>query len=93
MFFGNGKARKPVKMTEIRKSKIQLLIKVGYNLPVKKFSDLNSDVYSTRLESYIYPESYSEFYFSGFGVDYMIYVAPQPWGVNVGVKVRKFFYR
>ena len=33
-------------MTEIGKSKIQVLIKVGYNLSEKKFSDLNSDVFS-----------------------------------------------
>ena len=52
-FLGNGKARKPVKMTEIGKSKIQVLIKVGYNLPVKKISDLNSNVYSPRLWCYI----------------------------------------
>ena len=32
LFLGNGKAQKPVKMTEIGKSKIQVLIKVGYNL-------------------------------------------------------------
>ena len=33
LFLRNGKAQKPVKMTEIEKSKIQVLIKVGYNLP------------------------------------------------------------
>ena len=32
-------------MTEIGKSKIQVLIKVGYNLPDLKFSDLNSHVF------------------------------------------------
>ena len=49
-FLGNAEARKPVKMAEIGKSKIQVLIKVGYNLPVKKFSDLKSNVYSPWLE-------------------------------------------
>ena len=32
-------------MTDIGKSKIQVLIKVGYNLPDLKFSDLNSHVF------------------------------------------------
>ena len=28
-----------------------------------------------------------------FQTTYDLYLAPQPWGVNVGVKVRNFFYR
>ena len=50
LFLGNGKNQKPVKMTDIGKSKIQVLIKVGYYLSVAKFSDLNSHVFSPRLE-------------------------------------------
>ena len=50
LFLGNGKNQKPVKMTDIRKSKIQVLMKPGYYLSVAKLSDLNSDVFSPRLE-------------------------------------------
>ena len=42
-----------MKMTEIEKTKIQVLIKVEYNLSDLKFSDLNSDDFSPRLECYI----------------------------------------
>ena len=40
---GNWRAQKPVKMTEIEKNKIQVLIKVRYNLSDHKVSDLNSN--------------------------------------------------
>ena len=42
LVIGNGGAKKLVKMTEIEKSKIQVLIKVGYNLSDLKVSYLNS---------------------------------------------------
>ena len=45
-----GKAQKPVKMTEIGKSKIQVLIKVGYNLSDLKVSYPHSYVNPPRLE-------------------------------------------
>ena len=59
LFLGNGKAQKPVKMAEIRKIKIQVLIKVRCNLPDQKFSDSKSHVFSSRLECYIYGLYYS----------------------------------
>ena len=36
---GNGQGEKPVKITEIEKSKIRLSIKTGYKLSTVKFSD------------------------------------------------------
>ena len=41
-------------MTEIGKSKIQVLIKVGYTLSALKFSDLKSHVYLSGLDCYLY---------------------------------------
>ena len=46
LFIGNGKAQKLFKMTEIGKSKIHVLINVGYYLSDLKVSDLNSYVFS-----------------------------------------------
>ena len=46
----NGIVLKPVKTTEIVKSKIQVLLKVGYNLSDLKVSDLNSNSYFSGLE-------------------------------------------
>ena len=48
----NGRAQKPVKMTEIEKSKIQVPIEVGFYLSDLNVSDLNSDVFSCRLGCY-----------------------------------------
>ena len=45
------KRLKSVKTTEISESKIRTLIKVGCDLSVQKFSDLNSDHDSTRVKS------------------------------------------
>ena len=53
LFLWNAKAQKPVKITEIGKSKIQVLIKVGYDLSALKFSDLKSHVFSSGLQCYI----------------------------------------
>ena len=41
-------------MTEIKKCKIQVLIKIGCYLSNLKFSDLNSDVFSRRFGGYIW---------------------------------------
>ena len=41
-------------MTEIGKSKIQVLIKVGYNLSDLKVSERNFGFFSQRFECYIY---------------------------------------
>ena len=46
LFLAYGRAQKRVKMTEIGKSKIQVLIKVEYYLSDLKVLDLNSYVFS-----------------------------------------------
>ena len=43
------RGQKSVKTSELEKSKIQLLIKFGYEQRVPKFSDLNYDVIISRL--------------------------------------------
>ena len=61
------RAQKPVKMAEFEKSKIQVLIKVGYNLSDPKVSDLNSEVFSERLGCYVYSSEYSIYGYRSFG--------------------------
>ena len=46
---GNGVGEKTVKMAEIEKNKIQVSIKVGYELYVPEVSDLGIDVFSEPL--------------------------------------------
>ena len=46
---GNGVGEKPVKMAEIEKNKIQVSIKVGYELYVPEVSDLGIDILSEPL--------------------------------------------
>ena len=46
---GNGVGEKTVKMAEIEKNKIQVSIKVGYELYVPEVSDLGIDVFYEPL--------------------------------------------
>ena len=50
---GNGVGEKTVKMAEIEKNKIQVFIKVGYELYVPEVSDLGIDILSEPLLLYI----------------------------------------
>ena len=60
-------SQKSVKMAEIEKSKIEVLIKVGYNLSDLKVSDLNSEVFSLWLGCYVYRSEYSIYGYRSFG--------------------------
>ena len=51
---GNGVGSKTVKMAEIEKNKIQVSIKVGYELYVPEVSDLAINIFSVPLQHYIY---------------------------------------
>ena len=50
---GNGVGSKTVKMTEIEKYKIQVSMKVGYELYVPEVSDLAINIFSVPLQHYI----------------------------------------